>query len=249
MRPLVVALVAFWNVVVGGQEARTATFDAVSIRVVDPGAAKVGGMSLGGGNIRVQQLPTLTVIAVAHELDSYRIVDAPEWSRTTYLDIVARTNEKSTRQETFAMMRTMLADRFRLAAHKETRGLPGFALVRAGRTPGTGLKPSRLNCEDNATDSQCQQGGFTPGNWQAVGIPLANIVKLVSGYLAAPIVDRSGLTGTFDVNLRWSDNATPSDDLPVLSTALQEQLGLRLQREEVAAEVLVIDHIERPTEN
>jgi uncharacterized protein (TIGR03435 family) len=206
-------------------------------------------MSLGGGNIRVQHLPILTVIAVAHQLDSYRVVSEPEWTRTTYVDIVARTNTTSTREGTFAMMRTMLTDRFKFRAHKETRLLPGFALVRVGTMLGTGLKPSRLNCEENGREPQCRQGGFTPGNWRAIGIPMANIAKLVSGYMAAPIVDHTGLVETFDVNLRWSDDGSPSDDVPVLPTALQEQLGLRLQREQVPGEVLVIDHIERPTEN
>jgi uncharacterized protein (TIGR03435 family) len=232
-----------------GQDAAHPTFDAVSIHRVDPGTAANGGLSLGGGNIRSQNLPILTLIAVAHQLDSYRVLNEPEWTRTLYFDIVARANATPTREETFAMMRAMLAERFKLAAHRETRALPGFALVRVGTTLGTSLQPSRLNCEDNPTDPQCRQGGFTPGDWRAVGIPIINIANLVSGYMAAPIVDRSGLTGTFDLRLRWSKDGSPSDDAPVLPTALQEQLGLRLQREDVAGEVLVIDHIERPTEN
>jgi uncharacterized protein (TIGR03435 family) len=237
------------GIAASAQDTRNPTFDAVSIRQVDPGTATTGGMSLGGGNIRIQNLPILTVIAVAHQLDSYRIVDAPDWTRTAFFDIVARANAAPTRDETFAMMRAMLVDRFQLTAHKEMRGLPGFALVRSGSALGIGLKPSRVNCEDTPADPQCRQGAFTPGNWRAIGIPMANVAMLVSGYVAAPIVDRSGLTGAYDVTLRWSDDAAPSDDVPVLPTALQEQLGLRLQREEVTGEVLVIDKIDRPSEN
>jgi uncharacterized protein (TIGR03435 family) len=223
-------------------------FDAVSIREVDPGTTTTGGLSLGGGNIRAQHLPALTVIAVAHRVDGFRIVNAPEWTRTLYFDIIARANATPTREETFAMMRAMLAERFKLATHTETRPLPGFALVRTGASLGPGLKASRLNCEENGADPRCRQGGFTPGNWHAVGIPMANVAMLVSGYVAAPIVDRTGLDGAFDVDLRWSEDATPSDDVPV-PTALQEQLGLHLQREEIPGEVVVIDHIERPSEN
>src|SRR4051812_45961416 len=248
MRSLIIVLIAVCSVIALVAQGPP-VFDAVSIHEVDPGTATTGGLSLGRGNIRVQHLPILTVIAVAHQLDSYRVVNEPEWTRTAYFDIVARANTTPTRDETFAMMRTMLADRLKLMAHKEMRVLPGFALVPARTTLGTGLKLSRLNCEDNGADPQCRQGGFTPGNWRAIGIPIANVAKLLSGYMAAPIVDRTSLSGTYDVDLRWSDDAAPSTDVPVLSTALQEQLGLRLQREEVRGEVLVIDHIERPSEN
>jgi uncharacterized protein (TIGR03435 family) len=61
-------------------------------------------------------------------------------------------------------------------------------------------------------------------------------------------VDRTGISGTFDVELKWAPDLEPSD-LPSIFTAVQEQLGLRLQREEMSSEVVVIDHIERPTEN
>jgi len=247
MRSLIVVITVCSVTVLVAQDAPV--FDAVSIHQVDPGTATTGGMSLGAGNIGVQKLPTLTVIAVAHQLDSYRIVNEPEWTRTAHFDIVARANATPTRDETFAMMRAMLAERFKLMAHREMRALPGFALVRGGTDLGPGLKPSRLNCEDDPTDPECRQGGLTDGNWRAIGIPMANIAKLISGYVAAPIVDRSGPTGSFDVNLRWSVDASSSDDVPVLPTALQEQLGLRLQREEVPGAVLVIDHIDRPTEN
>src|SRR4051812_36707931 len=165
MRSLIIVLIALCGVTaLVAQD--LPVFDAVSIHEVDPGTATTGGLSLGRGNTRVQHLPILTVIAIAHQLDSYRVVNEPEWTRTAYFDIVARANTAPTRDETFAMMRAMLADRFKFKAHNETRALAGYALVRAGTTPGARLGPSRLNCEENGADPQCRQGGFTPGTWQ-----------------------------------------------------------------------------------
>jgi len=145
---------------------------------------------LPNGDIRVQHLPASTIIGIAHQLDSYRVVNVPAWTTATYYDILARANADTTRENTFAMMRAMLVERFALVAHRETRPIQGFAIVRG-----------------------------------------------------------SNLIGTFDVDLRWSKDATPTDDTPVMPTALQEQLGLRLQREQVPTEVLVVDHVERPSQN
>jgi uncharacterized protein (TIGR03435 family) len=80
-------------------------------------------------------------------------------------------------------------------------------------------------------------------------MPLADLVKLVGSVMRAPVVDRTGLTGTFDIDVRWSTDGAPDADAPFLPTALREQLGMRFQREEVPTEVLVVDHIERPSPN
>jgi uncharacterized protein (TIGR03435 family) len=86
------------------------------------------------GDIRVQHLLASNLVAIAHQLDSYRVVNVPEWATVTYFDIVAKANAAVTREDTFAMMRTMLAGRFKLSAHRETRPVPGFALFRRCRS-------------------------------------------------------------------------------------------------------------------
>jgi uncharacterized protein (TIGR03435 family) len=224
-------------------------FDAVSIRESAPTDSAGGGMRLQrNGDIRVDHMSATTIVAIAHQLDSYRVVNAPDWANATYYDIVARANADSTRDETFAMMRAMLADRFKLGAHRETRPIQGFAIVRTGN-PGPRLQPSTVNCEENARGPRCAEGAITSNSARIFGTPIANLIKIVGSVMRAPIVDKTGLTGTFDVDLRWSPDAAPTDDTPVMATALQEQLGLRLQREQVPLDVLVIDRIERPSQN
>ena len=145
------------------------------------------------------------------------------------------------------MMRALLAERFKLALHREMRGVQGFVLVRASDQLGPGLRPASVNCEENANGPRCSQGGITSNTFTAFGLPLTNVVRLIASQMSAPIVDDTGLTGAFDVALHWSNDPGAGDDAPVISTAIREQLGLRLERREVPIEVLVIDHIERPT--
>ena len=77
-------------------------------------------------------------------------------------------------------------------------------------------------------------------------VPLANIIQLVASQIGGPIVDETRLSGAFDVTLRWSSENQSNDDAPVISTALQEQLGLKLVRRQVPIEAFVVDRIERP---
>lgn len=228
---------------------RTRAFDAVSIKEAEPDSATVGGMRLlPNGDIDVRRLRAARIIGIAHQIDMYRLVSEPAWTNEVSYDIVARANAPATRDDTFAMMRTMLAERFNLQVHRETRPLQGFRLVR-GSGFGPGLKPSTVDCEADARDPRCLDGEIALNHIRAVGMPVATLVTLVAGVMRTPIIDRTGLTGTFDVDLRWSPESAPDPDAPHITSAIQEQLGLRLQRERVPTEVLVVDHIERPSSN
>ena len=129
------------------------------------------------------------------------------------------------------------------------REVQGFAVVRGSDSEAPGLTRSAVNCEENPRGPRCTQGGISTGSFTGFGIPVATIMRFIGVELGAPVVDDTGLTGTFDVSLHWSGEPTPSDDAPVLSTAIREQLGLRLERRQVRVEVLVVDHIERPSAN
>jgi uncharacterized protein (TIGR03435 family) len=237
-------LVTVCSAVLGAQ-----SFDAASIKESPDANGTGGGMRvLPSGDIRVQHMRTRFLITIANQIEPYTLVDAPGWTDTTFYDINARANASVTREQTFAMMRALLADRFKLITHRETRAVRGFALVRASDRLGSGLVPSTVNCEVSVPrQGRCAEGGITPTSFTAFGIPLANFVQLLASQLAAPLVDETRLTGTFDVALRWTNDAATGDDAPVISTAIREQLGLRLERRSIPLEVLVVDHIEKPT--
>jgi uncharacterized protein (TIGR03435 family) len=233
----------------GASIAVAQTFDAVSVKeAADTGNANGGMQLLASGDIRVRHLPARFLITIAHGIEPYQLVNAPDWTSTTFYDVSARANVATTRQGTLAMMRAMLADRFALTFHREARQVQGFALVRTStRALGPGLTPSAVNCEEQTAVPRCAQGEITMNSMRGNGLPLANIIRLVAGQIGAPISDETMLSGAFDVSLRWSSGNQPDADAPVISTALQEQLGLQLVRRQIPIEVLVVDHIERPS--
>ena len=175
------------------------------------------------------------------------------------------------------MMQDLLEDRFKLRAHRETREMPIYALVlaRSDRKLGTGLRASSVDCA--AMRGRGARGGPPPGppppgerpmcgmrmgpnQVMAGGVPLANLTQILSQYAQRIVVDRTGLEGNFDIDLTFTPDRMPQGapppgapmpsidpNGPSLFTALQEQLGLKLESERAPVEVVVIDHVERPT--
>jgi len=118
-----VALLFVMLMAVAGLVAQT--FDAASVKESSDAVNSVGGMRLLPGDIRVQHMRARFLITIAHQIESYRLFDAPGWTDTAYYDINARANARVTRDETFAMMRALLAERFKLIVHREMRNVPG----------------------------------------------------------------------------------------------------------------------------
>ena len=168
-----------------------------------------------------------------------------------------------------ALLRPLLEDRFKLKAHVETRELPIFALVVA-RTDGRLGPQFRRPIVDCLALRQAARAGappplppssdrpacgvrMGPGKLSAGGFSIENLVTMLSSTVERLVVDRTGLTGTFDVDLQWTQGdltgATPSDDRASIFTAVQEQLGLKLESTKGPVDVVVIDHVEHPTED
>ena len=169
------------------------------------------------------------------------------------------------------MLQGLLADRFKLALHPETKQLPIYALV-ASRN-GLKIKPSKDQTlwagdyPDGSPDGQPLSGAspseLAPGRFVGEAIPISMFVNLLSGPLDRVVINKTGLTGRFDIDLRYTpgpgqapfadgpDSARQAVDDAASSifTAIQEQLGLRLEPTRGPVEVLVIDHIEKPTAN
>ncbi len=171
------------------------------------------------------------------------------------------------------MLRSLLAERFKLTLRHETRELPIYALVMAktGGTPGPHLTTSvegncvrtpRSDPPGNHVNTHPACGLFTPtGHWMGRNTTIDSLSSSLSRFTSRVVVNRTGLTGHFDLDLQWTDlsmllspngNATdppPLADGPSFPTALQEQLGLKLESTKGPVDVLVIDHVERPTED
>jgi uncharacterized protein (TIGR03435 family) len=157
-------------------------------------------------------------------------------------DIAASQPSGSPPGQILTMLQALLADRFGLVVHREPKLLSGYALVPGKKPPTLHEKPSGAGTNTS--------GGR--GTLKGTNISMAYLADFLSRELDQPVQDQTGLPGVFDVSLEWSpDQANPAPDRPSsIFTAVQEQLGLKLQPQKVTVNVLVVDHAERvPTEN
>jgi uncharacterized protein (TIGR03435 family) len=224
-------------------------FDAASIKENRSGQGGGTLRRMPDGGIQTQNIPARTLINVAFGLKPYQVVNAPGWAREVGYDIQAKPAEAVARDQMPVMLQSLLVDRFGLVFHRERRQLDGFALVRARPDRlGPDMRPSQFDCEKQMdSEPRCRTGGITSEGMVAVGAPIWNLLQEAIGVTGAPVADETGLTGTHDFELRWAREPDAASDRPSFFTALQEQLGLRLERRRVEDDVFVVDRLERPT--
>lgn len=196
------------------------------------------------------------LIFAAYELTSpSQLIALPQWGYQDSFDLDARLDddaaaayqklsERERRDQAAPMLRSMLADRFKLKIHHETRELPVYALVVAKG----GFKLQQAQGPENLYGMATNRGLIHISR----GPIGARFIVGLSGELGRIVVDRTGLTGYYDITLKWTPDGSPTSDPnapPDLFTALEEQLGLKLVSTKAPVDVLVIDHVERPTEN
>lgn len=188
--------------------------------------------------------------------NSKGLVIGPDWINTaTYVihgqppDSIRAAMQSMPPEQRYAedrlMMQNLLADRFHLKAHFETRVMPVYDLIVAKGGP-------KLTENPNRTRSMAAVGA---DKIRGTAVPihrLTGMLEAVPDIDGRVVIDKTGLTGTYDFTLKWTPlNATPSPDTDSISlfTALQDQLGLKLVPAKEPSQVLIIDHIERPSEN
>ena len=246
------------------------SFEVASVKPNKSGETTSFLQGRPGGNFAVGNMTLRGLIMFAYGIQGFQLVGAPDWVATERFDITAKaaadvppTPIGQTSPEAL-MLRSLLEDRFRLSAHRETRDLPIYALVlaRADRRLGPRLRQTTsdycarlLAGAGKAGDTPIPPGGpvcgMRPGGTRneitAGAIPMNEFARFLNVNVGRTVVDRTGLTGVWDFDLKWSPpNApNPDPDRPSIFTALQEQLGLRLDATTGPVEVLVIDRVER----
>lgn len=231
-----------------------------------------------GTQFRVSNIALRMIILYAYNLRDLDLVDAPGWTSAEQFDITATypATASHTLEEARLMMQRVLSERFGLRVHRETRELPIYRLVKAredGRL-GPNLVPSDVDCVKWLADKKSQiigtppigPGGARPACLMVPGRtyvlagtkPVSDLARALESIVGRNVFDASGITGNFDMTLQWT--ATPgldgqpsavanNTDTVSLFTALQEQLGLKLEPARGPGEVLVIDSVQRPTPN
>jgi uncharacterized protein (TIGR03435 family) len=232
-------------------------FDVASVKIAEQ-ATMASELRRSGG--RITWTTTMTALMVyAYQIPDYRISGLE--GGPGLIAVQAETDAAATDDQIRLMFQRLLTERFQLAVHRESRDGLVFSLV---ATRG-GPKLRRVKPDDSVSAPP-------PSFYQGVKVPEGSVFRymvhnhsaligrrvtvqqladVLADFVRASVADKTGLQGTFDFDLNFSDNTPgPNDDVPSIFTALQDQLGLKLQKQTAPVEILVVDHIEKkPTPN
>ena len=224
------------------------------------------------GRLTATAATVASLLRTAYRVQAYQMVGAPSWTATKRYDVAAKA-EGTPPPSQAALLQTFLADRFKLAAHMETREMPIFelALARANGRLGRRLVASQFDCRAYlGGPHDLPQAGKTPicgmrvnpGAISGNAVSMAQLATSLSAMVGRLTIDKTGLAGGYDVDLTWTPDPGPSpaasNSVPdahgpgqdsSMFTALEEQLGLKLVSARGPAQILIVDHVEEPAEN
>lgn len=269
MKPLSALLAATTVVAVSAQQPQS-TFDVVSIKRSSPNASG-GSVGAPPGRFVMVNMDVSPLIGTAYGdgADTSEYIGLPGWAMTERYDVEARMPAGAAPSDLAAMVRALLADRFAFKAHYETREQPVFELVRVnpnGPLP-SGLEKVDIDCEalrdarrrGEKPELKSLSSGLFPCDMsmrggggmeiRSGGMKMSDVARSIQGGTGRILVDKTGLDGYYAFRLLYTGDPGPTSDRPSLMTALQEQLGLKLESARGPVRLLVIDHIDRPTEN
>ena len=234
-------------------------FDVASVKANRSGPVGIRTLSLVPGGLRVVNLPLSTILWMAHAVQQDQMINVPSWTTTEAFDITAKAPEGvQPSMDTFRpMLRDLLAERFHLQTHHETRELSVYRLLRLrADSLGPKLKPAAVDCTgrppDNAEARAAMRNcgaGPVPGGLRVHGMPLFALTRFLGPSIGRVVVDETGLSGNWDLDLEYTTEQVAGGDGVSPFTAVQEQLGLRLEAGRAPVDVIVIDHLARPTED
>lgn len=254
-----------------GKTFKPPTYDVASIKPSKPGDQSL--LLFRPGRFTASGMTLRSMIEQAYGIEDDQIIGAPDWVHTQRFDIEAKvdgvdeaTLDKLSEDENKRMFQSFLRDRFALQVHREMKELPVLELVvakggpnlkeaRPGDTYPDGLKGPDGKPAGHAGMMRSGRGQLT-----GQGISIASLVPPLTRQLGRTVVDKTGLTGQYDVELRWTPDDTQGpigsqgeagveSTGPSILTAIQEQLGLKLESRKSPIEVFVIDHVEQPSAN
>ena len=251
------------------------TLEVASVR---PSKSTVGRFIMSGGpgtsdpgRINYTNIMLKRILVTAYDIQNYRI-SGPDWLDTLRFDITATVPDGASKEQFQSMLRNLLETRFKMTSHRESKEMPIYALLVAKNGPK--IKPTAeidgKAAEEQLATMQAAEGkdGFPVLSLHAPGlivetkggrgrvtakdVPMAKFADLLTGQVARPVVDMTGLDGIYSFVLYFTPESSTAGhgSEPFIFSALQQQLGLRLEARKAPVELLVIDHIERiPTEN
>jgi uncharacterized protein (TIGR03435 family) len=269
---VVLLAAAAWGVF--AQESTRPAFQVASVKLNTANPQRKIVRPQPGGRLMTENAPLVMLIQNAFGVQSYQVAGGPAWINEDGYDIQAKPEGETSTLQMWLMLQSLLAARFKLALHRETRELPVYALTAAkgsfrppppredgcaAAQPGAPPVPGMFPCGRvgiNAAPAGVEMNGRKA--------PMAEFVRMLAMLMGRPVIDRTGFTGELDIHLSFTpDESTqglpgagpgafppPSDPTrPNIFGAMEEQMGLKLASSRGPVEVLVIDHVERPTAN
>ena len=243
-------------------------FDAASVKPNTSGSDN-GFRNLGaGGRMVFQNMSLVQIITAAYGIESYQLSGGPAWISSTRFDITATAGTAAPLEQLNLMLRTLLAERFKLVVHMEQREMATYVLTRARQDGQLGPAMKRATADCGPTGRGAGPGpteGCTawigPGTIDFGGQPISQLAGALGMMMRGPVIDKTGLTGGYDIKLAFSFEGLPGMPLgppggagppvdpnkPTLFAALPEQAGLRLESQRGPVPIVVIDSVSQPT--
>jgi len=239
----------FWIVPVlfcaaGSLIAQSLEFDAATLKASPPPEGDLIYINLGkiqNGRLTLTNASLSDCLKFAYNIVADAQLAGPDWikSKAIRFDVVAEAAPDTSRERMLLMLQALLAERLKVAVHHESRELAYLALVQAKN--GSRMRQAEPNPPP-------PKGPMVAGSIVTNGMSMQALSLLLSRFQREMIIDQTGLTGSFEIKLEWSPNQ--NTDGPALPTALQEQLGLRLESHKGPVDVLVVDSAEKiPADN
>jgi uncharacterized protein (TIGR03435 family) len=269
-------LVAFLALIF--QDGKRLQFEVASVKPAAPDQRGRSIRPSPGGRVTISNMPLKELMTLAWRIQPFQVVGGPPWLDSAPFDISAKAQDTLKEGDMQLLLQSLIEDRFQVVHHKETRELPIYAVVMARKDGRLGpklvetkegsckvvdpAKPEPPPAPGQPLPRLCGQMQAGLKMIRAVGIEISLLTPMLSRLLGRTVVDKTGLKGKYDVDIEWTfdeaiviqlppDAPKPASDGagPSIFTALQEQLGLKLESQKGPVEVLVIDRAEKPSEN
>ena len=221
--------------------ASAATFEAATVRI-NQTDSRGDREHYSGGRLEMTNVTLRMLVRFAYRISDPQIAEGPKWIDTTRFDIVGKADHAADGPELMDMLQPLLADRFQLKIHRETRTLPGYAIR---------VAPSGMAAKPGDQGGHCGTN-TNSGFINAKACTMAELTTRLASILQRPVADLTNDSRRYDFVLRWTpDNMQSGGAAEGISlfAALQEQVGVKLESQKVPVEVVVIDRAELPSEN
>ncbi len=219
--------------------AQVSSFEVASVKTVNPPAGPhVVSLIISHGRLNIEAAELRQIVGLAYAVQRVRVLGGPGWADSDQFDIAAKAESAdATRDEIRSMLQTLLAERFKLTVHRETKEAAAYSLVLA--KSGSQLKAAAPDRKGTMADTV-----GASGEQQTVfeSTSLRVLVNMLANTLGSPVVDKTGLDGLYDYTFEWPDAGSSL-------FASVDQLGLRLEARKEPVEVLVMDRAEHPSAN